>query len=91
VNLLFKESFARDLGKIPDEETLARIRQVIDTTEKARTLREIPHIKKLRTAGDFFRIRVGQYRIGLLAEKDQITFVRCLHRRDIYRFLPHIR
>jgi mRNA interferase RelE/StbE len=91
VNLLFKESFARDLEKIPDDETLAHIRQVIDSTEKARTLLEFPHIKKLRTAGNCFRIRVGPYRIGLLAEKDEVTFVRCLNRRDIYRFFPHIR
>ena len=88
MKLLFKESFIKDLEKITDREFLARVSRVIESTEKAPTLREIPHIKKPLASGKYFRIRIGQYRIGLIAEKDQITFVRCLHRRDVYRYFP---
>jgi mRNA interferase RelE/StbE len=88
VKILFKESFAKDLEKITDGEFLAQVRRVIEFTEEAPTLREIPHMKKLLASGKYFRIRIGQYRIGLIAEKDLITFVRCLHRRDIYRYFP---
>jgi mRNA interferase RelE/StbE len=88
VKLLFKESFAKDLEKITDREFLAQVRRVIETIETAPTLREIPHMKKLLASGKYFRIRIGQYRIGLIAERDRITFVRCLHRRDIYRYFP---
>jgi len=88
VKLLFKESFAKDLEKITDTQFLSQVRRVIESTEKAPTLREIPHIKKLLASGKYFRIRIGQYRIGLIAEKGEITFVRCLHRRDIYRYFP---
>lgn len=88
MKLLFKESFAKDLEKITDTQFLSQVRRVIESTEKAPTLREIPHIKKLLASGKYFRIRIGQYRIGLIAEKGEITFVRCLHRRDIYRYFP---
>ena len=88
MKLLFKESFARDLEKIADKELLDLVRQLIESIKQARTLREIPHVKKLHETGNSFRIRIGQYRIGLLAEKDQVVFVRCLRRRDIYRFFP---
>jgi mRNA interferase RelE/StbE len=88
VKILFKESFAKDLEKITNRELATQVRGVIESIEKARTLREIPHIKKLRESSNCFRIRVGQYRIGLLAEKNEIIFVRCLHRRDVYRYFP---
>lgn len=88
MNLSFRKSFARDLEQITDREFLAKLRRVIEATEKAPTLREIPHLKKLLASGKFFRIRIGQYRIGLIAEKGQIIFVRCLHRRDIYKYFP---
>jgi mRNA interferase RelE/StbE len=35
-----------------------------------------------------FRLRVGSYRLGLFVEGDQVELVRCLHRREIYRFFP---
>lgn len=39
-------------------------------------------------SGDYYRLRVGDYRIGLEIEGEIIVFVRCLHRRDIYRYFP---
>ncbi len=35
---------------------------------------------------NFYRIRVGEYRIGIVVEGDRVDFVRCLPRRDLYRF-----
>jgi mRNA interferase RelE/StbE len=35
-----------------------------------------------------YSIRIGDYRIGLALEKDTLVFVRCLHRKEIYRFFP---
>ena len=39
-------------------------------------------------SGDFYRIRVGDYRLGLELEGEEVVFVRCLHRREIYRYFP---
>ncbi|NPA92437.1 MAG: type II toxin-antitoxin system RelE/ParE family toxin, partial [Chloroflexi bacterium] len=36
----------------------------------------------------FYRIRLGDYRLGLEIEGDTVVFVRFLHRRDIYRYFP---
>jgi mRNA interferase RelE/StbE len=88
VKLLFKESFAKDLDRILDNDVLDHVKRVIASAETARTVHEIPHIKKLRTSSNSFRIRVGQHRIGLIIDKGGIIFVRCLHRRDIYRYFP---
>jgi mRNA interferase RelE/StbE len=88
VELLFKESFARDLKAVKQKRMLPRIREVIDAVRDAPDLQSIPNIRKLNDPGNYYRIRVGDYRLGIKVEKDEVTFVRCLHRRDIYRYFP---
>ena len=88
MKLVFKESFARDLKAIRDKDLLARIGRVIESVEKATILEEISQIRKLREQGGYYRIRIGQYRIGLILEDSNVIFVRCLHRRDVYRYFP---
>ena len=84
----FRESFARDLKNIKDRNLLKRISRVIEEVESARSPSEIPNLKKLTGPGDFFRIRQGDWRIGLIVRADVVEFVRCLHRRDMYRYFP---
>ena len=84
----FKASFARDLKRIKDKGLLRQAREVIESTESAQSLPEIPNLKKLRVEGHYFRIRIGDYRMGLTIEGDRITFVRFLHRSEVYRYFP---
>ena len=85
----FRKSFQRDLKTLKkSHEILARIRQKIQEVEAADDLQEVASVKKLSGGGTYYRIRVGDYRIGLAIQTDTIVFVRCLHRRDIYRYFP---
>ncbi|WP_201279130.1 type II toxin-antitoxin system RelE/ParE family toxin [Leptolyngbya iicbica] len=43
---------------------------------------------KLKGYQAFYRIRIGNYRIGLKVTDQEVIFVRLLHRREIYRFFP---
>jgi mRNA interferase RelE/StbE len=84
----FRKSFTRDLRKIKDRALLDRIKEAIDKTQSASDAKEISNLKKLSGGGNYFRIRVGDYRIGVILEQGTVDFVRCLHRRDLYRFFP---
>ncbi len=84
----FRKSFEKDLGKIQDEDLLLRIKTVIEQVETAASLLEISNIKKLKADGNYYRIRVGDYRIGFAEDENMITFVRVLHRKEIYRYFP---
>jgi mRNA interferase RelE/StbE len=88
VRVAFKASFARDLRAITDRGLLRRIRTIIGKVEKAASIADVPGSKKLRAEGSFYRIRVGNYRIGLSVENDVAVFVRVLHRREVYRYFP---
>jgi len=84
----FKESFAKDLRRLREQAILRRIRDAIEAVEHADSLAEVSQIKKLSGAGSYYRIRVGEYRIGLIVEGEAVVFVRVLHRREIYRYFP---
>lgn len=88
MNVQFRASFAKDLRKIKDKTTLKRIRETIEQTEQAQLLQDIPNLKKLKGGGNYYRIRVGEYRIGIVIEDNIVTFVRCLSRKEIYRYFP---
>jgi mRNA interferase RelE/StbE len=88
MNIEFRTSFTRDLQKIRETSLRVKIRDVIIQVEQADTLNEIAHIKKLRGSDTYFRIRIGDHRIGIKLNGDTVSFVRVLHRKDIYRFFP---
>jgi len=85
---VFKESFLRDLRDVKNRDLLARIKQVIQEIESAQTLQDLPNLKKLKGERNYYRIRVGDYRIGLQLEGDLATLIRILNRKDIYKYFP---
>lgn len=84
----FKESFVKDLKRVRDEALKGRVTATIERVEQAQNLQEIGNIKSLRGGEGYYRIRIGDYRLGLLLEDDTVTFVRFLHRKDVYRYFP---
>jgi mRNA interferase RelE/StbE len=84
----FRKSFEKDVRKLRDPQVLARVKAAILDIENASNLAEISNVKKLTSKGLFYRIRVGDYRIGMIAEGELITFVRVLHRKEMYRNFP---
>ena len=52
------------------------------------TFEEITNIKKLQGYENAYRLRVGDYRIGVIFDGETLIFQRVLHRKDIYRYFP---
>ncbi len=89
MNTEFKKSFAKDLKKRSQDKTLLQqVAQTIHDVEAAKTLLDIKNLKKLKTGDNAFRIRIGNYRLGLIIENDTVCFVRLLSRSEIYRYFP---
>ncbi len=84
----FEASFAKDLRGINDKSLLSRVGQIIDEVKQAESLAAIRSMKKLKGHDHFYRIRIGDYRLGLELIGYELVFVRCLHRRDVYRYFP---
>jgi mRNA interferase RelE/StbE len=88
VRVEFRESFARDLKGVKDKGLLKRIKESIEAVEKAHSLVEMSNLKKLKGGGNYFRLRIGDYRLGIALEDDTVVFVRFLNRKEIYKYFP---
>ena len=85
----FRKSFTKDFKKRKtDKPLLERVKQVILEVEEAQSIQQIKNLKKLKAQGNYYRIRLGVYRFGLVIEGDTAIFVRFLHRGDIYKYFP---
>jgi mRNA interferase RelE/StbE len=84
----FKRSFEKDLTKLRDRALLGKVKSAIEAIEVADSLDDVANIKKLKGEEGYFRIRLGDYRIGLLLQGENICLVRILHRREFYRYFP---
>jgi mRNA interferase RelE/StbE len=89
MNFEFKKSFLKDLKKRSKDAGLrSRVQEIIQEVEKADSIHDISDIKKLKAEGNFYRIRFGDYRVGIIVEDNIVFFVRVLHRSDIYKYFP---
>jgi len=82
------KSFEKDTDKIKDKNLLNTIANCIESFEKIDNIKSIKNIKKLKGSNRFYRIRIGDYRIGLELKNETIELVRFLHRKDIYKYFP---
>ncbi|MFZ9848589.1 MAG: type II toxin-antitoxin system RelE family toxin [Flavobacteriales bacterium] len=86
--VVIDKSLEKDVSKINDKKIKAKLAIVIEQLQEAEKLSEIVNLKKLQGASNFYRIRIGDYRLGLIYENDELYLVRFLHRKDIYKFFP---
>jgi mRNA interferase RelE/StbE len=84
----FTNRFFKDLDKLSQASTKKDISDIIKEVKKATNLSEIKNIKKLKGHLIAYRIRSGDYRIGLFVENNIVEFARIAHRKDIYKIFP---
>ncbi len=88
MDVAFEASFARDLKRVRNKALLRQVQQIIAQVKAAPMLSEISSLKKMQGYETLYRIRLGDYRIGIEVVGEQVVFVRMLHRKDIYRYFP---
>ena len=89
MNLEYRSSFSRDLRRVRDSTIRDRVLMVIEELEAAPNITETLRATRIKSdKGRYYRIRIGDYRLGCALEGNTLLLVRFLHRRDIYRFFP---
>ena len=83
----FTKHFSRQLDDLRDETLRGNLREVVERVMSASAIRDIPNLKKLKGHSSAYRIRMGDYRIGLFEQSDAL-FAAFEHRKDIYNRFP---
>ena len=84
----FNRYFLKDLGKLKSADLKAEVAGLIVAVEQAASLTTIPTLKKLKGYKTAYRLRVGDFRIGLVVVNETVEFVRLANRQDIYKLFP---
>lgn len=86
---VYKKGFLRDLKILRnDAKTMRQIQMAIEQIEAAESSVDIRNVSKMQGWKNYYRVRVGDYRIGIKIESETITFIRCLKRSEIYDMFP---
>jgi len=79
----------RDLKKLKGQPVYDKIFELAFTTlPEADRLRDVTGVKAMRDYPNRYRIRIGNYRVGIEVHGDNVEVMRVLHRREFYRYFP---
>jgi mRNA interferase RelE/StbE len=89
LKVLYAKQLLKDLEAVSRNPSVKkRLSKLIETLKAINTLDEIRHIKKIEGYDCYYRLRIGDFRLGLKVLGDTVELIRFLHRRDIYRRFP---
>ncbi len=89
MNISYSKGFNKSISKIRNKKLAAEVLAVIETAKQSTALTDIPNLKKLKGYTNAYRIRIGDYRIGLLVEESKpLHFAIFDNRKDIYKKFP---
>jgi len=87
----FYSSFDKDIAKIKQKSVADAVEEQIEAVEECRTLAEfirLPSVTKLVSHKDYYRIKFGNYRIGVKVVDNVVHFARFGTRSKIYKVFP---
>jgi mRNA interferase RelE/StbE len=85
----YKKTFLKDLAELPAKHRKSIEELVFGEIPASEAIPDAVDIKRIQGHAHYFRIRVGDYRIGCeVRERNKVVFYRVKHRKDIYRVFP---
>jgi len=84
----FTKKFGRQVDKYHDKKVRKNLSEVIDNILEAKNISKIKNLKKLKGQKRFYRIRMGDFRIGIALENNKVILAAFDHRADIYKYFP---
>lgn len=84
----YEKSFLKDIEKLNDKNVAIKLKTKLIELEEQTDLASIPNIKKLKGYRVYYRLKIGDYRLGFSYEDGELNIIRFLHRKDIYKLFP---
>jgi mRNA interferase RelE/StbE len=88
VNVEYRKQFLKELAKVPPYQRAVIENFVFNELPSSKSFSESKKIERLTGYPGYFKIRFGDYRVGLHIEGELLVLERVLHRKEIYRYFP---
>ena len=83
----YRQLFLKDLKKLKKQPIYERVFNLaFEIIPNTKDLKDLSNVKVLKGYPNWYRIRVGNYRVGIEVSGEQVEMMRVLHRRDFYRY-----
>ena len=88
MEIRYHNQFNRDLRRLSNPSLAAQVEQVIEELKAASTIRDVRGVSRMTSAGEHYRIRIREYRLGITMDGETVIMRRFLPRGEIYRYFP---
>ncbi|SFQ48638.1 type II toxin-antitoxin system RelE family toxin [Parafilimonas terrae] len=89
MEVVFTKTFLKDLAKVFPVKRRKEIEHFIfEELQLVSSLEEIDFAEKMKGHKNFYKIRFGDYRMGIYRLENRIELKRVLHRKEIYKYFP---
>ncbi|PQJ76927.1 type II toxin-antitoxin system RelE family toxin [Polaribacter glomeratus] len=88
MEILYLRQALKDVNKVKNSKLKTKLAEIISDIKSANDLSEISSVKKISGHPEAYRIRIGDYRLGIFYSDEIVTVARFLKRNDIYKLFP---
>lgn len=88
MNIIYSRLALKDVKKVKDEKLKLALLELINDLKKAENLLDVNGIKKMSGHPDAYRVRIGDYRLGIYCSNNEVIIARFVKRNDIYKLFP---
>ena len=89
MKIFYGKRFSKDLDDIQNSPNVKkRLFEVITKFKEAASISDLQGVRKIQGYSDYFRVKIGDYRLGIKLVQNGVELIRFLHRKEIYRRFP---
>ncbi|WP_304066225.1 type II toxin-antitoxin system RelE family toxin [Pedobacter glucosidilyticus] len=88
MEIVFNKKFLKDLASISSKQRVKIESYVFKDYSNAEDILNSGKLEKLKDYSQFYKIRIGDYRLGIKIEGNIFSYERVLHRKEVYKYFP---
>lgn len=88
MNVETTKAFLKQLKKLNNALINEEVKMAIENIVNSSSLTEVKNLKKLSGYTNYYRIRIGDYRIGIYFHDSIVWLAAIANRKDIYKYFP---
>ena len=80
--------FQKQVEGCKDRRQRSKVLRIIEAVSESDNMNKFPNLKKLTSHKNIYRIRMGDYRLGVVIDNNIVIFAAFDKRNDIYKHFP---
>ena len=84
----YSKKFLKQLAAVPSDIRSKIESFVFEELVSTSSVYEMGKVEKMKGYDGFYKVRFGNYRLGLVIENEMVSVKTVMHIREIYKFFP---